>query len=509
MRLAIFSLIGLAWATLSLGAEAPGEANRAVRSLTLEQCIRLALEQNFRIALARYAPIIQGYAVAVQYGIYDPEISATARQSKSTTEGGFDPSLNTLTVSTENTTDSLTPALRGKLPTGLTYTLGGSFSHQRGTAGRFGEPFDDYRASADLSLQQPLLRGFWTDPDRTQIQVEKKNLKISELAFEDEVRLVVRDVALAYYGLIFAREDVKVQEKALQLAEALLAQNKEKVRVGVLAPLDEKQAESEVAARRADLIAARREVAFQENVLKNLLTDRYEAWYAVTVEPAEKLVAVPQSYDLQESWTSALTLRPDFRQVKEEVEREGLIVKLRFNQLFPALDLIGGYGRSGFDESRPGYQASLGGALEDISEGRNPRYNFGVVFSFPLSSQSERNQYKQAKQRKLQAETRVRQAHQVILVEVDDSISQAKSAYERVAATHEAVLFAEAALDAEQKKLDSGKSTSFEVLRLQRDLTSARTEEIRALREYNIALARLHASDGTILQRNRISLQFK
>jgi outer membrane protein TolC len=62
-------------------------------------------------------------------------------------------------------------------------------------------------------------------------------------------------------------------------------------------------------------------------------------------------------------------------------------------------------------------------------------------------------------------------------------------------------------LDAEQKKLDNGKSTSFVVLRLQRDLTDARAQEIRALADYNRALAQLYFEEGTILQKNRVKVE--
>ncbi|MCX6885799.1 MAG: TolC family protein, partial [Verrucomicrobia bacterium] len=81
--------------------------------------------------------------------------------------------------------------------------------------------------------------------------------------------------------------------------------------------------------------------------------------------------------------------------------------------------------------------------------------------------------------------------------------------FQRVGATREARIYAEAALEAEQKKLASGKSTSFEVLRLQRDLTTSRSSEIRSLADYNIALAQLAQYEGTTLERRHVNLNIR
>ena len=75
--------------------------------------------------------------------------------------------------------------------------------------------------------------------------------------------------------------------------------------------------------------------------------------------------------------------------------------------------------------------------------------------------------------------------------------------------TRQARLYAEQALDAESKKLDSGKSTSFVVLQLQRDVTSARSDEIRAVTDYNQALATLFQAEGSTLQRRQISVEVR
>lgn len=507
----------------------PASTNVLTRALTLDECIRQALEHNLTIQIERMTPIRFQYSLSGSYGYYDPTFTVEARQDEVSSAERFDPATG-LVPPSQSTTKSLAGTLSGYVPTGLRYDITGGFNRQSGERGdilfntlNVGRPFDEYNASTRISLNQPLLKDFWTDSGRTAIQVAKKNLTISELRFEDQVRLLVQNVMLNYYELIFARENVRVQEKALELAQALVAQNKEKAEVGVMAPLDVKQAEAQAAGNLANVLAARRQVAFQENLLKNQITDRYESWYATSLEPVDKLTAMAQTYNLVESWTDALTKRPDFRAIRQELEKQGLYVRLNFNQMFPSLDLVGGYGLTGVDRARyepvvtppanvswdRAYNSTLGGAWQQVVDVNNPRNSFGAVLSLPLTLRNERNRYKESKETERQVALQVRQYHQNILVEVDDSISQAKISFERVSATHEAALYAEAALDAEQKKLSAGKSTTFEVLRLQRDLTTARSEEIRALADFNKAMASLYSAEGTILERHRISLSFK
>jgi outer membrane protein TolC len=102
-----------------------------------------------------------------------------------------------------------------------------------------------------------------------------------------------------------------------------------------------------------------------------------------------------------------------------------------------------------------------------------------------------------------------KQLEQTALISIENSIANARTSLERVDATQQATLYAEDALKAEQMKLEKGKSTSFIVLQLQRDLTAARSAEIRALADYNIALARLASSEGSTMERRGVELQVK
>jgi outer membrane protein TolC len=340
------------------------------------------------------------------------------------------------------------------------------------------------------------------DSTRLQIFLDKQNLKISELDLRFQLITTITAVEQAYYDLIFSRENVKVQQKALELADRLLTENKKRVEVGALAPLDEKQAESQAAASRADLLAALGNADTQQRVLKNLLSDDYMQWKDVTIEPTVAMLAMPEKFDLQESWRRGLSQRPDLLQQKLSLDKQGFVVRYQRNQLFPQLDLIGTYG----------YNASsteFSGALDQIARRDNPFWSYGAQMTIPLSQRSARNNYKAAKATKEQIELQVKQLEQTVLIQIENAIALANTDFQRVSATREARVYSEAALEAEQKKLESGKSTSFEVLRLQRDLTSSRSAEIRALADYNIALAQIALNEGATLERRKVTLEFK
>ena len=178
------------------------------------------------------------------------------------------------------------------------------------------------------------------------------------------------------------------------------------------------------------------------------------------------------------------------------------MVKFRFNQLFPSLDLVGGYGGLG-------NQTDANSAINDAFSFRNPEYSYGVVVSFPLSNVSERNNYRASKAAKKIAELQLQKAEQEVLIYVADCISRVESCFSQVTSTHKAAIYAEAALDAEKTKLQNGFTTGFAVLQFQEILTAARTAEVRAGVDYNKALAQLAFAEGSLLERHHLSLEVK
>lgn len=267
-----------------------------------------------------------------------------------------------------------------------------------------------------------------------------------------------------------------------------------------MAPLEEKQAEAEVAAREADVLAAQQVLDRNENILKRLITDDYGYWHGADIAPSDELLAVPQVFDLQDSWDKGLTMNPEIIRAWLLMEQRGIQLKFSKNQLYPQLDAFATYGHSA-----SGFEFS--GLFTDYQDGSQPFWSAGAIFSIPISNTGARARHRNARAQLETSILEMKDLEQTIMAQIDDRIKFAKVSYRRIDATRAAREFAQAALEAEEEKLANGQSTSFEVLRLQRDLIDARSTEISALTEYNKALADLAQSEGSTLQRHRIELE--
>ncbi|HZI33499.1 MAG TPA: TolC family protein [Candidatus Binatia bacterium] len=488
-------------AALSAGFAQTNQA--ASRSMTLQDCFAAALKNNFDVRIERYNPAISQFNLSAAYGGYDPTFSFQGTHGYNKSGGYFNG--NQLILPTEQGNNTFTPDLSGGTPWGMTYDVFASLSQYHVSKDFSTNSFtfpDSSSGQAGVTLTQPLLKNFWIDNNRLQILVAKNQLKYSEQGLRNQIITTVTAVENAYYELIYSRENVKVQEEALNLARTQLDQDRQRVQVGSLAPLDVQQDEAQVAQSRANLIAAQNNLSVAQNTLKNLLTDDYSQWHDVAIEPTEKLEAVRQLFDLQDSWSKGMEERPDLQQAKLNVARQGIQLKYYRNQLFPEVDLLGTYG---FNGSGNEYNDSL----NQINDGSRPFYSYGGRITIPLSNISARNHLNAGKATEKQLLLQLKQLEQNVMVQIDNAVKSAQSAWETVDATKQARIYAEAALDAEQKKYAVGKSTTFTVLQLQNNLTSARSQEIRALANYNEALANLAAAEGSTLERDNLAIEAK
>lgn len=267
-----------------------------------------------------------------------------------------------------------------------------------------------------------------------------------------------------------------------------------------MAPLEQKQAEAVVAANEADVLSAKRQLDLSENRLRRLITEDYARWHDVRLLPTDKMSAIPQSFDLQDSWNKGLTMRPVIVQKWLEMEQANIQLKYSKNQLYPQLDAFATYGHSASD-------VEFSGLFTQYGDGSQPFWSAGGRFSVPLSNAEARANHRNARIYVERSVLWMKDKEQEIMAEIDDAVKFAKVSYRRVAATRTAREYAEAALEAEEEKLANGKSTSFEVLSLQRDLTQARFEEVSALTQYNESLAQLAWSEGATLERLNINLE--
>jgi outer membrane protein len=172
------------------------------------------------------------------------------------------------------------------------------------------------------------------------------------------------------------------------------------------------------------------------------------------------------------------------------------------NQLFPELDVFATYGYNGSGKV-------FSDAFYDVQQTDKRFYTYGGRITVPLGRVTARNAYKSDKATLQQLVLTLKKQEQNIMISIDNDINTTRADFDQVQATRAARQYEEAALDAEQKKLENGKSTTYTVLQVQRDLTTARGNEIQALDTYEKSLSQLSLDEGSTLERLSIDLQVK
>ena len=478
-------------------------------SSALQDCIQLALQHNLSLQINRYNPEIARFNLWADYGAYDPSFNLSGQHDHN--EAGSQILGGAFVIPGSVTDDnSFGGGFNGQTPIGTSYSIQGNtrdtygHSFAVGPNGQLIElPFENSGASASMSITQPLLKNFWIDNNRLVIRVAKNRLKYSELLLKLQVMQTITTLEQGYYDLIYNRENVIVQQKAVELAERLVLENRKRLEVGALAPLDLQSAEAQAASTRAAVIAASSQLGTQERLVKSLITDSYSSdWAYVTLEPGAKLTAPAPVVNLQDSWSKGLTQRPDLMQAKLDIERQGIQLKYDKNQLWPELDLIGTYGYNGSGRE-------FSDAFADFKTTDRPFYTYGGKITVPLANIRARNNLKADRANLQQLVLTLKQLEQSTMILIDNDIGTIRANYDQVQATRAAREYEEAALDAEQKKLESGKSTTYTVLQVQRDLTTARGNEIQALDTYNKSLSQLSLDEGSTLDRLEIRWEAK
>jgi outer membrane protein TolC len=502
---------------------------RGLRPLSLRDCLDLALRRNFDVQIARLNPPVARYDLSAAYGFeYDPVFSFGA----SRTFGNNPPMVDVNKVNPidpyQLTTDTLSAGLNGRLTPGLAYNVGTFTSDFSGYTDLL-EPLTGawtilpppyytlngamygvasnrlnhfLQSSVGVQLRQSLLKDFWIDAGRMQIQVSQKNVKISEQALLMQLMATILTVQTAYYDLIYAAENLKVMNKSLQVARGLYDQDHQKYKAVALTELGEKLAESGVRTAEANVLQAEELLELKRNTLRNLILDDLARTTPEIPQPTDSLVVVWLPPDRSASYQLAMQKRPDVLEARLALERQGIMVRYADNQRYPALDLVGGVSGSGVDDT------SRSSTYSDAFSSQ-ANYSVGVILRVPLGNIEARNKYKATQTQQAQAKLRLSQVTQNVYVQVDDSLRTLEFTYKRIEKARESRIAAELALTYENLRYAAGASTSLHVLEVERNLVSTQTAEIQAIVDYNKAQAQLAFNEGTSLEKNQIKVDFK
>lgn len=377
-----------------------------------------------------------------------------------------------------------------------------------------------------LRVTQPLLQGFGVAVNTRNIRVAKNNDEISNLQFKLQVEEVVSRVAGIYWGLVSLRAQVESQRQNLALAQKLYSDNKRRVEIGTLAPIEIIRAEAEVAAREADLTAAQTEVQLQETILKDavsvngiasptLLHAEIVPTQDIEIDPSEVFEPLPTLMEV------ALAARADMEQNRLRLNNTDLGLIGVKNGMLPSANLIVDLTNNALSGSEnelfrglpgdsslvsPFFLGGLANAGGQLLRRNFPDYQVRMQVNIPLKNRQARADYTAALLEKRQQEIRFVQAANAIRTEVQSALIRIQQARARYAAALKSQDLQQQTLDAEQKKYNLGASTIFQVVQAQRDLANARTSVIATQNEYANARINLDRATGHMLTAHQISI---
>lgn len=487
---------------LPLGLLSAGETRvmtpeKSTLRVDLQRAIELALLKNYQIEVDSYLPPIANEQLRSASGAFDPEFSASYDRSENTDRTVFNPNAPNSPTSNILQQTNFDAGIRGLLPWGMTYDAGVTSHVNSGTFNQFDEEFT---ATPQISLTQPILRDFGFSANLAQIRIARTDTEISEWQLRQTIINTVTQVVITYNTLNAANEALGVAVQFKELAERTLRDNIRRAEIGVMSPLDITTARAEVAAREEAVLVAQRAVRDNENFLKQLITDDIERILSteIRIEPPETVFSYKA--DVRQGIEWALQLRPDYQQALLDIRRRGINLAFTKNQALPRLDLVGSLRFLGVDDD---FRASFDRAIRrDQSE-----WTAGAVLSVPIPNRTRLANLNAVRLGKARALVDLKRLEQDIVVAVDNAAGQITTARERIISNREAVRLAYESLDAGEERLKAGTGTTFEVLELQKNLAEAEAAEIRAVSDYNSAIAEFERQTGTTLEHRNIVLK--
>lgn len=472
-------------------------------SLTLDDAVKRALDQNLDIAVRRINQQTYDVTLASLRSVYSPTLNSlvstqTLKTASNTTISGAPQTGDTITSSTVQFNGSL----QQQVP-----WHGGSFAAQlnntRQTTTSLNALFNpSYTPNWSASYTQPLMRNFSIDSNREQILITKINQEISDLDLQQTVTNTLANVRNAYWDYVFAVQSVEVSRQSLALAEELLKNNQAKVDIGTMAPIDVVQAQSQVAAQRQALVTAEGTMRTAEITLKRLIVGgTSDPIWTSAVDPVDRPDFRPEPIELASATQRALATRTDVQQAKKNLEANAITLKLLHDQTLPQADLITRYATTGQGGTRfetigngvnrvvtevvPGGYAD---ALTTLLKQQLPSWSFAVNFSYPLGKSAAEASVARARIQQNQIDAQLKQIELQVTSDVGIAAVQVQNASERVQAAQAARDLAQQQLDAENSKFAVGISTNFLVVQAQRDFATARNNELQAVLAYRRAL---------------------
>ncbi len=497
----IVSGFGLSAVHAQTTATTPPAQGGPVRRMSIDDAVATAIEQNLDLQVQRFNPQLQDLSTDQFKAAYTPNFVSTVSTSDST-----QPSTNILSGGTASGITTGQTLFNFGVAS-LTSWYGGNYdvrwNNGRNTTNNQFSTFNpQLNSSLSATYTQPLLRNFRIDGTRQQLLVSQKNKEISDVQLQQSVSVTVRNVRNAYYDLTYALGNLAVQRQSLDLAQQSLKDNRARVEIGTMAPLDIVQAEAEVATREESVILAEAAIDRAQDTLRALVFNPSSAdFWSARIEPTETVTFQPTTVDIEGAVKNALGQRTDVVNARKNLEINDVNIRYFRNQSLPDVTASVNYNAratGGLQVSRArdpitglptgdiisSVEQSYFNTLGKTFSGDFPGWTLQVDLAYPIGKSTQEAQLARARLQNTQAERQIESLELQVTTQVREYGRQVQTNAKRVDATRASRVLAERRLEAEEKKYQAGMTSSFFVLQAQRDLNIARNSELLALIEY-------------------------
>lgn len=380
-------------------------------------------------------------------------------------------------------------------------------------------------------VTQHLLQGFGFLPNTRFIRIAKNNREISDVAFRLQTITTVDQIENMYWDLVFAYENVRVQQESLAFAQKTLSDTNKQVQIGSLAPIEVVRAESTVASDQQNLITAQNNLQLQQLLMKNALS---RTLHDPTLADAEVIpistMQLPEQEPViptEDLVNDALGHRAELAESRIDLANREINNKAVRNAQMPSLDLFAYYGGSGLGgnlspnlpfcsptstnnsfcitpgeippQFTTGKPVGYGSTLNDLVNSSAPDKGLGLTLNIPLRNRDAQANQVRAELEYRQAQMRLQQIENQIRIEVRNAQFTLQQNRAAVAAAQAAVTLGRQSLDAEQKKLNLGASTSTLVLQNQSVLATNESNLVSAMAAYEKSRIELDRATGLLL----------
>jgi outer membrane protein len=474
--------------------------------LSLHDSIRLALSNNTDIRLDHSQIDFARNNLGRAYSPFDPLATSSFADIRAKT-------LTTSTLQGALILNDLTQTTQmGYKQTFLTGTnFQTSFNATKFSSN---SSFNSVNPSLSTNLQftitQPLLRNFGFFPNRAPILIAQRNLKQARANFTAQVDNIILGIIGDYWSVVLARENLSVQQKSLDEAQKSYDHDKKALSLGALPPLDIYRSESQVASRRLGVIQAEYSLKqAADQFRRDIGADLDSAVRALDLELTDQpapLGGLPVT-DIATALSRALTNRPEFEAVRQQLASDELSIRLAQNSLKPDLELSGFYSGNGLNNSAAGADIGLSGSLNQTFHFTYPTYGASLSLNLPVRRHFAQANLADALVGRRQDQYQERRTTQSITLEVTNAVHALEQAKLAMEAAKVAVDLARETLHADERKYELGAEPVFFVLDAQTQLAQAELNVIQAQVNFQIAVAQLDHATGDLLDHHHVEIK--